>query len=135
MKIVIPPEEFHEKVLRETGLDLPKTVTYFLWLDYGVKRGGGPAPDVPLGVIARANEVVRAEQGGESSAEVSRRLMEWGYKYDPRNLRSRFAQCSGFPAGAVAFWSDRVPAKPTVGLQDLPPDHQRYAYWAAQWRC
>lgn len=130
MKIIETPESFHRRMEVEMGRPLEKRDTYFPWLD-GVARGGGPAPTVPLGVIARANEEVRAEFGYESYAAVSEKLASWGFEYDRRNVKARVTQCSGFPLAEVRFWADRSPVTTSV----IPPDHERFVYWAAQRPC
>ncbi len=122
MLVVVCPEEFHRTMELEGGSPLPKTLTYFTWLDHGVVRGGGPDPQVPLGLIARANEEVRAWLGYESYSAVAGLLGTWGYEYDRRNIKARVAQCSGFPAEKVVFWSDREP----IRLGGVPPEDREF---------
>lgn len=122
MIIVVPPDEFQRRLELEAGTALSKTVTYFAWLDHGVARGGGPDPQVPLGLIARANEEVRAWLEYESYSSVADLLGSWGYEYDRRNVKARVCQCSGFPIESVVFWSDREP----ISLAGVPPDDKEF---------
>ena len=122
MKVLIQPGEYQKTLELEAGTPLSKTTTFFLWLDNAVVREGGPEPRVPLGLMARANEEVRALFGYECYSAVADLLGTWGFKYDRRNVKNRLAQCSGFPLEDVVFWENREPLR----LEDLPPDHKEF---------